>query len=154
MCACTEPVETGISGVCVDRGRPNWPITMLNHTYTLTEKKKTSHPTRSHDPLRRAFFFVFLFEKTKKKQARALRFALRTPHYNSTPPNNLTPRTPEEQLDEQCHGLRGLFTKKTVKKSQFMFQRYSYNGWCIPELRRPDNHKYTDWAPTPYITPR
>ena len=32
MCACTEPVRTGIGAVCVDYGRPKWPITMLNHT--------------------------------------------------------------------------------------------------------------------------
>ena len=32
-CACTEPVGTGICAVCVERGRPKWPITMLNHTH-------------------------------------------------------------------------------------------------------------------------
>ena len=32
MCACTEPVRTGIGAVCVEHGRPKWPITMLNHT--------------------------------------------------------------------------------------------------------------------------
>ena len=32
MCVCTEPVRTGIGAVCVDYGRPTWPITMLNHT--------------------------------------------------------------------------------------------------------------------------
>ena len=32
MCACTEPVRTGIGAVCVEYGRPTWPITMLNHT--------------------------------------------------------------------------------------------------------------------------
>ena len=32
MCACTEPVRTGIGAVCVEYGRPKWPITMLNHT--------------------------------------------------------------------------------------------------------------------------
>ena len=34
MCACTEPVRTGIGAVCVENGRPKWPITMLNHTHT------------------------------------------------------------------------------------------------------------------------
>ena len=34
MCACTEPVRTGIGAVCVEYGRPKWPITMLNHTHT------------------------------------------------------------------------------------------------------------------------
>ena len=32
MCASTEPVRTGIGAVCVEYGRPKWPITMLNHT--------------------------------------------------------------------------------------------------------------------------
>ena len=32
MCACTEPVRTGIGAVCVEYGRPKWPITILNHT--------------------------------------------------------------------------------------------------------------------------
>ena len=32
MCACTEPVRTGIGAVCVEYGRPKWLITMLNHT--------------------------------------------------------------------------------------------------------------------------
>ena len=32
MCACTEPVRTGIGAVCVEYGRPKWPITVLNHT--------------------------------------------------------------------------------------------------------------------------
>ena len=37
MCACTEPVRTGIGAVCVEYGRPKWPITMLNHTHIHTE---------------------------------------------------------------------------------------------------------------------
>ena len=32
MCACTKPVRTGIGAVCVEYGRPKWPIMMLNHT--------------------------------------------------------------------------------------------------------------------------
>ena len=36
MCACTEPVRTGIGAVCVEYGRPKWPITMLNHTHIQT----------------------------------------------------------------------------------------------------------------------
>ena len=36
MCACTEPVKTGIGAVCVEYGRPKWPTTMLNHTQTPT----------------------------------------------------------------------------------------------------------------------
>ena len=34
MCACTEPVGTGIGAACVEYGRSKWPITMLNHTHT------------------------------------------------------------------------------------------------------------------------
>ena len=33
MCACVEPVGTAIGAVCVEYGRPKWPITMLNHTH-------------------------------------------------------------------------------------------------------------------------
>ena len=36
MCACTEPVRTGIGAACVGYGRPKGPITMLNHTNKLT----------------------------------------------------------------------------------------------------------------------
>ena len=32
MSACAEPVRTGIVAVCVEYGRPMWPITMLNQT--------------------------------------------------------------------------------------------------------------------------
>ena len=39
MCACTEPVRTGIGAVCVfEYGRPKWPITMLNHKYAWYRK--------------------------------------------------------------------------------------------------------------------
>ena len=39
MCACIEPVGTGIGALFVEHGRPKWPITMLNHTqaHTLTD---------------------------------------------------------------------------------------------------------------------
>ena len=65
MCACTEPVRTGIGAVCVDYGRRKWPITMLNHT----ERQRDKHPwyrkmisilifgtLRSYDPLGRGTF--------------------------------------------------------------------------------------------------
>ena len=32
MCASTEPFRTGIGAVCVEYGRPKWPISILNHT--------------------------------------------------------------------------------------------------------------------------
>ena len=40
MCACTEPVRTGIGAVCVEYGRLKWPITMLNQTITHTYIQK------------------------------------------------------------------------------------------------------------------
>ena len=39
MCACTEPVRTGIGAVCVEYGRPKWPNSMLNHTIKSTNKR-------------------------------------------------------------------------------------------------------------------
>ena len=39
MGAFTEPVRTGIGAVCVEYGRPKWPITMLNHTDTPGTEK-------------------------------------------------------------------------------------------------------------------
>ena len=47
MFACTEPVRTGIGTVCVEYGRPKWPITMLNHTHTITRTNTLSH-TQTH----------------------------------------------------------------------------------------------------------
>ena len=32
MCACTEPVRTGIGAVRIEYGRPKWPMTMLSQT--------------------------------------------------------------------------------------------------------------------------
>ena len=52
MCACTEPVRTGLSAVYVEYGRPKWPITTFNHTekQTFLVQKNDSnfyfrHPT-------------------------------------------------------------------------------------------------------------
>ena len=42
MCTCTEPVRTGSGAVCVEYGRPKWPITMLNHTNKLTSLVQNS----------------------------------------------------------------------------------------------------------------
>ena len=74
MCARTEPLKTGIGAVCVEYGRPKWPITMLNltHNHTHTYRKKV-------------FFFFFLapyarttpyeeaFMPKGKKRTRSLR---------------------------------------------------------------------------------
>ena len=58
MCACTEPVRTDIGAVCVEYGRPKWPITMLSHTHTNTQ----SHTlTNIHTYLvqKNVLFFIF-----------------------------------------------------------------------------------------------
>ena len=36
MCACTEPVRTGIGAVCVEYGRPKW---LINQTHVDYERK-------------------------------------------------------------------------------------------------------------------
>ena len=39
MCACPEPVRTGIGAVCVEYGGLKWPITMFeSHTHTWYRK--------------------------------------------------------------------------------------------------------------------
>ena len=54
MCACTESVRTFIGAVCVEYGRPTWPITMLNHT-SLEQKNVFIiyfwHPTHARTTL-------------------------------------------------------------------------------------------------------
>ena len=72
MGACTEPVKTGIGAVCVEYGRPKWPITILNHTNIPGTAK--------------VFYFLFLapyarttryeeaFLPEGKKRPRSLRF--------------------------------------------------------------------------------
>ena len=53
MCACTEPVRTGIGAVCVEYGRSKWPITTLNHTHNHTN-------TQTHIPgTKESFVFYF-----------------------------------------------------------------------------------------------
>ena len=75
MCASIEPVRTGIGAVCVECGRPKWPITMLNYTHALTEKlKKTPYRPRT---TRYEKFFFCLGEPRKKTFAlRASRASL------------------------------------------------------------------------------
>ena len=67
MCACTERVRTGTGAVCVEYGRPKWPITMLNHTHTdllfiyfLASYARTTGITKK----------IFFPWKTKEKIAR------------------------------------------------------------------------------------
>ena len=58
MCACTEPVGTGIGAVRVERDRQKWPITMLNNTHTLTRYRliKNKSPYTLARPVRKTFF--------------------------------------------------------------------------------------------------
>ena len=73
MCACTEPLRTGICAVCVEYGRPKWPITMLNHiNISGTEKclillflAPYGRTTRDEE-----YFFPW---KTREKKARFAR---------------------------------------------------------------------------------
>ena len=62
MCACTQPVRAGIGAVCVEYGRPKWPITMSNHT-SLNHARVQNivlififGTLCSYDPLWRGFF--------------------------------------------------------------------------------------------------
>ena len=78
MCACTEPVRTGIGPVCVEYGRPKWPITMLNHT-SLVQKDVIIfhfwHPTHARTTRYEEFFCL----KAKNGLGRFAPSAL--PHY-------------------------------------------------------------------------
>ena len=77
MCACTEPVRTGIGAVCVGYCRPKWPITMLNHPHIQAEECFVFyfwHPMLVRPGMKRLFFPW----KTKEEKAR---FA-RAPHDN------------------------------------------------------------------------
>ena len=60
MCACTEPVRTGIGAVCVEYGRPKWPITMLNHTRVQNNVFVLYfwHPMLVRSAMKRLFCFV------------------------------------------------------------------------------------------------
>ena len=72
MCACTEPVRTGIGAVCVEYGRPKWPITMLNHTHIPgTEERFVLyfwHPMLVQAVIKRLFFLG----KPRKKRLPSL----------------------------------------------------------------------------------
>ena len=59
MCACTEPVRTGIGAVCVEYGRPKWPIPTSNHTESLVQKNALffyfCHPMLVRPTIKRLF---------------------------------------------------------------------------------------------------
>ena len=72
MCACTEPVRTGIGAVCVEYGRPKWPITMLNHT-----NKQTSLVQNN------VWFFILApYARTTRYEEASLPKGKKRPHYN------------------------------------------------------------------------
>ena len=64
MCACTEPVRTGIGAVCVEYGRPKWPITMLNHTHN--HHTNTQSHTQTYLVQKNVLFFVFGYSRTTR----------------------------------------------------------------------------------------
>ena len=70
MCARTEPVRTGIGAVCVEYGRPKWPITMLNHTDIPGREKCFFfffwHPMLVRPALKRLFFLKAKNDLIKK----------------------------------------------------------------------------------------
>ena len=71
MCACTEPVRTGIGAVCIEYGRPKWPITMLNHTDMILKNVfyfSFWHPTHA-----RTTRYEEAFLPEGKKRPRSLR---------------------------------------------------------------------------------
>ena len=72
MCACPEPVRTRIGAVCVEYGRPKYPITMLNHTDMVQKNVLILifwHPTHA-----RTTRYEESFLPECKKRPRSLRF--------------------------------------------------------------------------------
>ena len=73
MCACTEPVRTGIGAVCVEYGRSKWPIAMVNHTHIPGTEEcfvfHFGHPMLVRPVMKRLFFPW----ETKEKKARFAR---------------------------------------------------------------------------------
>ena len=72
MCACTEPVRTGIGAVCVEYGRPKWPITMLNHT-DIPGTEKCFHFFLFLAPYARTTRYEEAFLPKGKKRPQSLR---------------------------------------------------------------------------------
>ena len=86
MCACTGPVGTGIGAVCVEYGRPKWPITMLNHTYFEVHTGKCI-----------VFLFLAPFARTTRFEEAFL------------PEGKKRPRS------LRCHGLSSLFIPYMIR---------------------------------------
>ena len=62
MCACTEPVRTGIGALSVEYGRPKWPTTMLNKQTSLVQKN---------------YFYFYFWHPTLVRPARKRLFCLK-----------------------------------------------------------------------------
>ena len=77
MRACVEPVGTAIGAVCVEYGRPKWPITMLNHTHTWYRRMFCFFifgTLFSYDPLTTNWKRLFSLKPRKKRLASLARF--------------------------------------------------------------------------------
>ena len=70
MYACTQPVWTGIGAVCVESGRPKWPITMLNYTEIPGTEKCVD------------FLFLAPYARTTRYEGAFLPKGKKRPHYN------------------------------------------------------------------------
>ena len=85
MCACTEPVRTGIGAVCVEYGRPKWPITMLNHTSLVQNNVLFLAPyAQLVRPVMKTLFFPWKTKEKKARFARAPNYKQAIVHYDSS----------------------------------------------------------------------
>ena len=77
VCACAEPVGTGIGPVCVERGGQTCPKQVLNHAHTMThartqlQRKSEQGTLLSFDPFLRVSFPLENEEKRLALRARA-----------------------------------------------------------------------------------
>ena len=65
-------VRTGIGAVCVEYGRPKWPITMLNHTQIHTELSFVFLFLAPYARTTRYEIVFFPFENQRKKRLASL----------------------------------------------------------------------------------
>ena len=99
--ACTKPIGAGMVSVCVERGRPKWPVTMLTDTKKHTEKIKKAPYT----PRMTRCEAAFLFRKPRKKRLHASRFVcliITTPVCHSNPCSFVS----ERRGRNRCTGIR------------------------------------------------
>ena len=70
ICACTESIGAGIGAVCVERGRPTWPITMLTDANQRRNTQKIKKdPSRLAWPVVKSL--LFSLGNQEKKASRA-----------------------------------------------------------------------------------